>query len=685
MTAAIASQCFACKHLDTSEMDEASGRPQLTRCSAFPGGIPDAMLLGGDHRQPIGGEDSGITFDLADNDDARRAYGWWSKVFADGGSGGKRAPSRVRRKHLPGEHNQDSHGNRGADLGILAGLSVMDADEYLKEYGTVVDERFIFDADETGFNLTARIFERGDAHVVIDLPGDRYQVMSEVDGAEGMRALSSDIRKMQHAKIPDGEPTGGVVASTESPEHGLHVAKDDLGGIWLRPDGAADDDYLELTEEEAWDFFDALEQAADSFEDEFNEDDDELEFLDEDEEEDEADEKSAPGKSASKGASMATTTRSRSMNTKTMQANGFRIKNADRGEFSAVLATLNVIDSDGDVTRPGAFDSSDFPLSAYGHKSWEGALPVGIGRVKEVGNEAILEGHFFMDTTHGRDTFLTVKRLGPLGQWSYGYDPVGHSNGMHEGKSVRFLEKLKVHEASPVLVGAGVGTRTLGTKGRSMTSSGRSRAVKGAIPCHETKTVSRAWDRVRTENALPDDARPSELRSVYAWVDPDGDPELKASYSFPHHHGIGGPANLRACLMGIASLNGPAGADMGDAERKGIYDHLAGHLKDADREPPALRDRGTGPTKQYDELSEGLAIISGLIDGAYSGAALRREKGRGLSGAKAELLTWMADDLTRLKSLLSNPVEPETAEPDDDEVASVFAASIALINGISPA
>lgn len=372
------------------------------------------------------------------------------------------------------------------------------------------------------------------------------------------------------------------------------------------------------------------------------------------------------------------------MNTKTMQTSGFRIKNAERGEFSAVLATLNVIDSDGDVTRPGAFDDAEFPVSAYGHKSWEGALPVGVAQVKEVGNQAIIEGRFFMDTTAGRETFTVVKNLGPLGQWSYGYDPVQHSFGTHEGKSVRFLEKLKVHEGSPVLVGAGVGTRTLGTKGRSMPTSSRSRAVKGAIPSHDTKTVSRAWDGPRIESALPDDARPSELRTVYAWVDPDGDPELKTSYSLSHHHGIGGPANLRACLMGIASLNGPDGQELGDAERKGIYQHLAAHLKDADREPPQLRDRGGGSVKSLtfnEEITDVLARVSGAIESASRVVAVRREKGKGMSKVNAEVLGWIGDELVRLKHLLANPVEDETPQPDDEEIASLFAASVARING----
>lgn len=145
-----------------------------------------------------------------------------------------------------------------------------------------------------------------------------------------------------------------------------------------------------------------------------------------------------------------------------------QVKDADKGEITAVFATLGVIDSDGDVTVKGAFPN-DVPvvISAYGHTSWQGAKPVGKGTIREIGDEAILEGQFFLDTVEGRDTFTVVKELGELGlqEWSYGYDPVKFSFGEHEGQPVRFLEELAVHEVSPVLKGAGVGTRVLSAKG----------------------------------------------------------------------------------------------------------------------------------------------------------------------------------------------------------------------------
>ena len=143
------------------------------------------------------------------------------------------------------------------------------------------------------------------------------------------------------------------------------------------------------------------------------------------------------------------------------------IKDEDKGEVTALFSTLSVIDSDLDVTRPGAFeDGAKAVISAYGHMSWSGMLPVGSGKIRTTKTEAILDGQFFMDTVTGADTFTTVKRLAKdgLGEWSYGYDPVEYSFGEHEGQRVRFLDKLKVHEVSPVLLGAGVNTRTLAAK-----------------------------------------------------------------------------------------------------------------------------------------------------------------------------------------------------------------------------
>ena len=160
------------------------------------------------------------------------------------------------------------------------------------------------------------------------------------------------------------------------------------------------------------------------------------------------------------------------MDKKTL-AGRIEIKSESKGEITAVFSTLGVVDKDGDITVKGAMkDGAPVRLSAYNHKSWEGALPVGKGVIREVGNEVVFEGQFFMNTTHGRDTFETVKAMGELQEFSYGFDVVDSEEPDQEQKSAgarRILKSLAVHEVSPVLLGAGVGTRTVGVKGEKKT------------------------------------------------------------------------------------------------------------------------------------------------------------------------------------------------------------------------
>lgn len=155
---------------------------------------------------------------------------------------------------------------------------------------------------------------------------------------------------------------------------------------------------------------------------------------------------------------------------------------ADTGEVVAVFATLNVRDKHGDVTLPGAFTSGEEVLiSAYQHESWNGALPVGRGAIKEVGNEAIFEGKYFLDTAAGRENFTVVKQTQGLMEWSYGFDVLKHSFGSFEDVDSRFLEKMGVHEVSPVLIGAGEKTRTLSVKSGTSTFSEETEAVLAAL------------------------------------------------------------------------------------------------------------------------------------------------------------------------------------------------------------
>lgn len=352
------------------------------------------------------------------------------------------------------------------------------------------------------------------------------------------------------------------------------------------------------------------------------------------------------------------------------------IKSEDRGEFSAVFSTFNVVDSDGDVTLPGAFtEGEEVLVSSYGHTSWQGALPVGKGRIRATKSEAIVDGQFFLDTTQGRDTFQVVKALGANQQWSYGFDVVESEPGKFAGASVKFLKKLKVHEVSPVLIGAGVNTRTLAVKAlvdrgydpsEAMRLAERAMDVseyKAAIRPHEVAVTTKSWEEDEIVGALAERGTPIEdLRSIYAWCNPNGDPELKSSYMFPHHHGPGGEANLRACFMAIALLNsGKSGIP--DDDRQAVYSHLASHLHDGDRDPLELRAVGdTSQMKFQEEIVHALVVNRQLRKRASEVMALRAKKGKSLAAASVDLLEWWYEEQRLSRAVLDSPQDEAARE-----------------------
>jgi len=339
----------------------------------------------------------------------------------------------------------------------------------------------------------------------------------------------------------------------------------------------------------------------------------------------------------------------------------FEIKNAAKGQVSAVFSTFDVIDKDGDVTPSSAIKhGADIVVSAYGHKSWQGELPVGTGTIRTTKTEAIADMQFLMNTTHGADAFNTVQALAKkgLGEWSYGFNILDAEPAIFDGKEVRMLKAMDVFEVSPVLQGAGVDTRTLSAKGAK---DNNVPGYGGAIKSHETAISKGAWNEAAVIAGIRNDASIVDLRDVFAWVNPETDPELKSSYKFAHHESAGGAANLRACVIGIAVLNGACGDSGIKAEqRQAVYNHLAGHLDDAEYEVPELRDLAKGGSLKFtDDIAGTLARVSSLTQRAEEVMALRVRKGRAsrMAPASLEMLSWVYEEMRDLKTVIDTPEE----------------------------
>ena len=137
---------------------------------------------------------------------------------------------------------------------------------------------------------------------------------------------------------------------------------------------------------------------------------------------------------------------------------------APEGAGTATFSTFNIVDHDGDVVAPGAFqDQKEVPIGAYQHAIDK--LPVGKGIIRSDNERAHIDGSFFLDTPHGDATYRTIKNLDDI-EWSYIFTvedsevtpdfTVG--DDLHH--DVRILKKLDVWSIDPVLRGAGIGTGT---------------------------------------------------------------------------------------------------------------------------------------------------------------------------------------------------------------------------------
>ena len=147
--------------------------------------------------------------------------------------------------------------------------------------------------------------------------------------------------------------------------------------------------------------------------------------------------------------------------------------NEAEGKVSAVFSVFNEIDSDGDVVLPKSIRSGygdKGVVMCWGH-DWKNII--GKGKIKQDDTQAVFEGEFNMNTTAGKEAYETVKAMGDIQQWSFGFEVNDSEHGMFKKDGgdeveVRYLKDVKVWEVSPVLVGANQNTHTLAVKDKDI-------------------------------------------------------------------------------------------------------------------------------------------------------------------------------------------------------------------------
>jgi len=122
------------------------------------------------------------------------------------------------------------------------------------------------------------------------------------------------------------------------------------------------------------------------------------------------------------------------------------------GKLTAAIVRFDTIDSDQDVILRSAWLPGQVVPIVPAH-DWQ-SYAIGEGITAQSGEWGVVDGELFTDTTLGMDWYRSMKRRGSRQQWSFGFEITEAERGTIDDKAVRFIQGLRLFEASPVLVGA---------------------------------------------------------------------------------------------------------------------------------------------------------------------------------------------------------------------------------------
>lgn len=195
------------------------------------------------------------------------------------------------------------------------------------------------------------------------------------------------------------------------------------------------------------------------------------------------------------------------------------------------------------------------------------------------------------------DTIYTMYKEGFLNAWSIGFMPLDYDENEQGGYNFKSWELFEFSsvpvpdnpEALTVMRSKGINVDVL--------------LEKGVLPFHDTPKApeDEPWDAGEEVKA----ASAEDLKEMCAWYD-ESKPDDKTSYKLPHHKAEGDHAVVWkgvAAAMG-ALLGARGGVDIPDTDRKGVYDHLAKHYKQFDKDVPDFKEADESEEETVDDETE---------------------------------------------------------------------------------
>lgn len=259
-----------------------------------------------------------------------------------------------------------------------------------------------------------------------------------------------------------------------------------------------------------------------------------------------------------------------------------------------VVATTEGTDRDGEVIKVNGWDFTNFmknPIVLFAHNYWDWP----IGAVTEIiteGDKVLAKG-IFANTEEGQK----ARKLyddGILKTVSVGFIPKNR-----EGNVITEAELLEISFVPvPSNPDALDQRKELDLLEKMLKTNVQ--VEKAVEPFAETVAApeDQDWDAgsaiQKVKEWASDDEGEidySKYKQAFTWFDAD-DPEKQGSYKLPHHTVAGDKLQVvwRGVAAAMAALLGArGGVDIPEAEMKGVYNHLAKHYEQFDKEPPELK------------------------------------------------------------------------------------------------
>lgn len=324
---------------------------------------------------------------------------------------------------------------------------------------------------------------------------------------------------------------------------------------------------------------------------------------------------------------------------------------SDTGAVSAVIATIGVVDRDGDVMMDGCLPAPvKVTISPYNHALWSvgtpGIVPLGYGEFKQDGDHLVFSGQFNMDIQAAREAHADIKMAMEYGvntEWSFSLQDKVVEQVKVNGVAGNGIKSFAPREVCRVVQGASVGSGTT--------------AVKSAMAAKQLMSSVRRLLSEAGRNRWP---------GRYSYVE-DFDTDAGLAVFELYNETGGGYA-----LVQVSFTRTDTSVELGP-EETAVHETTVYLAK----------------SKFSEHATKVLADVDGLAERARAVVALRAEKGKSISDESAGLLSRVVESLEAVKAVLDEPdTTTETGdttaeEASPDEVDALFLEYVAITQGVT--